>query len=98
MCERIWTPPDCNELWHVQDRKPQLLTYIRLAECGSKISAPRASMGFRALPPHWLLGISRGYAGPHTRFRKRRGDRFRIRCQLLQLLGCDLPYLSSAIQ
>jgi hypothetical protein len=58
--------------------RSQLLTYIRLPECGSKISAPRASMEFRSLPPHWLLGISRSYAGPHTRFRKRRCDRFTI--------------------
>ena len=96
MCGRIWTPPDCNVLWHVLDRWPQLLTYIRLPECGSNISAPRASMGFRPLPPHWLLDISQSYAGPHTRFRKRRCDRFTIRCQIAAIARVRPPYLSRA--
>src|SRR6185436_7366694 len=37
---------------------------------------PRASMGFRPLPPQWLQDIGRSHAGPHTRFGKRRGGRF----------------------
>ena len=37
---------------------------------------PRASMGFRPLPPQWLQDIGRSHAGPHTRFGKRRGSRF----------------------
>jgi hypothetical protein len=32
MCGRIWTPPDCNIIRHIQDQRPQLLTYIRLPD------------------------------------------------------------------
>src|SRR5215472_927186 len=32
MCGRIWTPPDCNGVRHVEDQGPQLLTYIRLPD------------------------------------------------------------------
>ena len=34
-------------------------------------------MDFRSLPPQWLRDIGRRHAGPHTRFGKRRGGRFR---------------------
>ena len=32
MYGRIWTPPDCNIIRHIQDQRPQLLTYIRLPD------------------------------------------------------------------
>src|SRR5215472_6947345 len=51
------------------------------------MSVPRASMGFRPLPPQWLQDIGRSHADPHTRFGKRRGDRFHHLCRSLQWLG-----------
>jgi hypothetical protein len=56
-------------------------------------------MDFRALPPHCPEDTGLRHAGPHTRFGKRRSDRFAIYCQLLQLLVgisfvvTDLPLL-----
>jgi hypothetical protein len=64
----------------------QLLTYIRLL-MRPDISSPRATMDFRALPPQRPLGIGRGHAGPHTRFGKRRNDRFAISCHFVAIAG-----------
>ena len=64
----------------------QLLTYIRLL-MRPDISSPRAPMDFRALPPQRPPDIGRGHAGPHTRFGKRRNDRFAISCHFVAIAG-----------
>ena len=43
-------------------------------------------MDFRALPPQRPLDIGRGHAGPHTRFGKRRNDRFVISCHFVAIV------------
>ena len=64
---RIWTPPDCNRFWQAVVQGSQLLTYIRLRDAAVTIwSSPRASMGFRSLPPQRRRDIGRSHAGPDT--------------------------------
>ncbi|PBB14206.1 hypothetical protein CK231_10845 [Mesorhizobium loti] len=41
--------------------------------------------GFRPLPPQRPPDIGRSRAGPPTRFRKRRGDRFAIPCHFVAI-------------
>src|SRR6516225_8778239 len=51
MCGRIWTPPDCNGVRHVEDQGPQLLTYIRLPDAayvGVVVHVRQARRGFSA--------------------------------------------------
>lgn len=83
MCGCIWTAPDCNDRldW---DRRPQLLTYIRLLDAaGQRLRRE----------PRWFSPASTSTAPRHRRkpcrsthqVGKRRGDRFAISCHLLQL-------------
>jgi hypothetical protein len=58
--------------------------------CGWTTFSPRASMGFRPLPPQRLPDISRSHAGPHTRFGKRRVTVLPSPAILLQLPRWDL--------
>ena len=57
MCGRIWTPPDCND-WLDQDRRPQLLTYIRLLDAaGQRLRRE----------PRWFSPASTSTAPRHRR-------------------------------
>ncbi|WP_246704637.1 hypothetical protein [Rhizobium sp. P32RR-XVIII] len=77
-------PVRLQQVWQYQDRWSRLLMYIRLRDAAGR-SSPRASMGFRSLPPEWRQDIDRSHADPDIRFGKRRGDRFTIFCHVLQL-------------
>ena len=49
MCGRIWTPPDCNGVRHVEDQGPQLLTYIRLPDAAYVGVVVRQIVQFRPI-------------------------------------------------
>jgi hypothetical protein len=83
MYGHIWTPPDCNRLIG-SGAQSQLLTYIRLLDA-VRVFVPRAPMDFRALPPQRRPDIGICHAGPHTRFGKRRSDRFTISYHLFAI-------------
>jgi len=100
MCGRIWTPPDCNGVRHVEDQGPQLLTYIRLPDAAYVDAA--SLDGFSPASTSMAPNIGRSHAGPHTRFGKRRGDRFHHLCRSLQWLGgtslASLPRRSGVLR
>src|SRR5712671_1902812 len=76
-----------------QDPRSQLLTYIRLLYAAGQRLRREPRWIFRALPPHRPRDIGRSHAGPHTRFGKRRNDRFIISCHFAAIAGRDLLLL-----
>src|SRR6267154_4136276 len=76
-----------------QDPRSQLLTYIRLLYAARQRLRREPRWIFRALPPHRPRDIGRSHTGPHTRFGKRRNDRFIISCHFAAIAGRDLLLL-----
>jgi hypothetical protein len=64
----------------------QLLTYIRLPDAARYFVAASPD-GFSRASTSTAPRHGRGHAGPHTRFRKRRNDRFAISCHFVAIAG-----------